>query len=353
MFLPCTTPRGAAKKHSNMGRRKRDQEIVVESVAKRTRSCCSSSVPPPGTDISESEDSSTCGGDANNSSHQNPTTPTTKGTTVVRFGKYEMHPWFPSPFPEKYQQAPTLYFCQFCLEYTKNHGVFLCHLSTCPSRRPPGKLVYRSPKLTMFKVDGEYDQLYCERLSLFSKLFLKDKSVGVTLSIFTFYVLCEYNATSNEHTLVGYFSKEKKSTNTLGCILTLPPFQKCGYGGFLISFSYLLAKQRGEVGSPEGPLSALGQRSFLSYWSRRLVPLLVREGNRKKPRKWTLQDLVQETFIDMHDIVYTLEELGLLVQEKQRQSVVSINKEKLQQVWKTLQRKPSNVWAEPKYLISS
>jgi hypothetical protein len=39
--------------------------------------------------------------------------------------------------------------------------------------------------------------------------------------------------------LVGYFSKEKDSSenNNLACILTLPPYQRKGYGKFLIDFS--------------------------------------------------------------------------------------------------------------------
>ncbi len=49
---------------------------------------------------------------------------------------------------------------------------------------------------------------------------------------------------------VGYFSKEKCSEEgyNLACILTLPCYQKKGYGKFLISFSYELSKLEGKVG---------------------------------------------------------------------------------------------------------
>ena len=55
---------------------------------------------------------------------------------------------------------------------------------------------------------------------------------------FLFYIMCEYDEFG--YHIVGYFSKEKESEDAynLACILTLPPYQRKGYGRFLISFSY-------------------------------------------------------------------------------------------------------------------
>ena len=71
---------------------------------------------------------------------------------------------------------------------------------------------------------------------------------------------------SCRHHIVGYFSKEKASLDgyNLACILTLPPYQRKGYGRFLISFSYELSKKEGRIGthpsarSPTWAMCALG-----------------------------------------------------------------------------------------------
>jgi len=69
---------------------------------------------------------------------------------------------------------------------------------------------------------------------------------------------------------VGYFSKEKCSEDgyNLACILTLPCYQKKGYGKFLISFSYELSKLEGKV------RGTLGQHTTHSQGGRALASLL-------------------------------------------------------------------------------
>ena len=109
--------------------------------------------------------------------------------------------------------------------------------------------------------------------------------------------------------IVGYFSKEKHNNeNNLSCILVMPFCQRKGYGKFLIEFSYELSIKEGRSGSPEKPLSDLGHRSYVSWWTQRLLKELLE--NEDKPL--SIQDLIQRTAIEAVDIIYVLENFKVL-----------------------------------------
>ena len=118
---------------------------------------------------------------------------------------------------------------------------------------------------------------------------------------------------------VGYFSKEKFSAKryNVSCIVTLPQFQRCGFGRFLIDFSYLLSKQEGLTGAPEKPLSELGKISYLSYWKYKIYKIIDRmmDGNLESGKigNFSVEDISEETAINVNDVASTLQWANMLV----------------------------------------
>lgn len=102
---------------------------------------------------------------------------------------------------------------------------------------PPGNEIYRDGQLSVFEVDGKKNKMYCQNLCLLAKMFLDHKTLYYDVEPFLFYILTEANQAGCQ--FVGYFSKEKKSllNYNLSCIMTLPSYQRNGYGQFLIDFS--------------------------------------------------------------------------------------------------------------------
>ena len=225
----------------------------------------------------------------------------------VQIGRYEIDTWYFSPYPDEYGKQLKLWVCEYCLKYMRLEKTFRYHMSECICRQPPGKEIYRKGSLAIWEVDGKHHKIYCQNLCLLAKLFLDHKTLFFDVEPFLFYILCEVDKHGSH--LVGYFSKEKESPDgyNVACILTLPPYQRQGYGKLLIAFSYELSKLEEVVGSPEKPLSDLGSLSYHSYWSWVILEILKNvEGI------ISIKQMSEMTSISETDITATLNSMGLV-----------------------------------------
>ncbi|XP_036408511.1 histone acetyltransferase KAT8 [Megalops cyprinoides] len=269
----------------------------------------------------------------------------------IQIGNFEIDAWYFSPFPEDYGKQPKLWICEYCLKYMKYEKTFRYHLTHCQWKQPPGKEIYRRNNISVYEVDGRDHKIYCQNLCLLAKLFLDHKTLYFDVEPFIFYILTEVNR-HGAH-IVGYFSKEKESPdgNNVACILTLPPYQRRGYGKFLIAFSYELSKLESTVGSPEKPLSDLGKLSYRSYWSWVLLEIL-----RDFRGTLSIKDLSQMTSITQSDIISTLQSLNMVKYWK-GQHVICVTPKLVEEHLKSAQYKKPPItvdtlclkWAPPKH----
>ncbi|KAG2187564.1 hypothetical protein INT44_005253 [Umbelopsis vinacea] len=199
----------------------------------------------------------------------------------VRIGDYTMKAWFVAPYPEEYTQQPQLYICEFCFKYMASDYIAGRH------------------------------KMYCQNLCLIAKMFLDHKTLYYDVEPFLFYIMTEVDEDGCH--FVGYFSKEKCSAMNynVSCILTLPCYQRKGYGQYLIDFSYLLTKREGKTGTPERPLSDLGLLSYRSYWR----SVLFREL-RKVDEAISVEELSSKTSLTPDDIISCLQLNDMLFKDK-------------------------------------
>jgi histone acetyltransferase HTATIP len=150
---------------------------------------------------------------------------------------------------------------------------------------------------------------------------------------------------------IGYFSKEKSSAEdyNVACILTLPQFQRMGFGKLLIAFSYELSKVEKKLGSPEKPLSDLGLLSYRSFWAESIVELLATHKG-----EITISEISESLAFTVDDIMHTLQSCDLLKSYKGN-FVVYLNEKMLQQYDKNISKKKIKIesgkleWNPPKF----
>ncbi|KAK4054622.1 Histone acetyltransferase [Microbotryomycetes sp. JL221] len=230
-----------------------------------------------------------------------------KNLDRIQMGKHEVEAWYFSPYPVEFANIPTLYICEFCLSYFPSEKMIERHRKKCMLRHPPGNEIYRHEEISFFEIDGRKQKTWCRNLCLLSKAFLDHKTLYYDVDPFLFYVMCSRDDTG-VHT-IGYFSKEKESAESynVACILTLPQYQRMGYGKLLIEFSYELSKVEGKLGSPEKPLSDLGLLSYRAYWAEIIVDLLLQTRE-----DISIDEIANKTALTHADIMHTCQVLQML-----------------------------------------
>lgn len=207
----------------------------------------------------------------------------------------------------------SLHICPFCAQAFLAHDDLSAHVERACLRHPPGREIYRDPEqhILLFEVDGKAQPVFAQNIALLSKLFLESKDVTYDMRPFVFYVLCEVRR--GGCAIMGYFSKEKRSPDNynLSCILTLPQYQGRGIGRFMVEVSYELTRREGRWGSPEKPLSDLGELTYRSYWTDTVLDALA-HSEALEGAPITIEGLVRQTGMSQTDIQFVLTHLRLL-----------------------------------------
>ncbi|KAJ6262145.1 Histone acetyltransferase [Drechslerella dactyloides] len=155
-----------------------------------------------------------------------------------------------------------LYVCQKCFKYSMDPEEYCAHQSLQSGQEVPiGTPVHSfgGGRYEIYEVDGanQDHQPFLQRMCLFGKLFIQNKSIWYEFDNFVFYILLERRSVGNEpdFSYCGFFSKEKISydENNLSCIILYPPYRSQGLGSALIDLSYHISRATGRVGGPEKP----------------------------------------------------------------------------------------------------
>ncbi|KAI9901448.1 hypothetical protein N3K66_003265 [Trichothecium roseum] len=252
---------------------------------------------------------------------QNPTEVSRiRNISKVQFGRHDLFPWYFSPYPEQFSLEDVIYICEFCLSYYGDDFAFNRHRKKCSLLHPPGNEIYRDDYVSFFEIDGRRQRTWCRNLCLLSKMFLDHKTLYYDVDPFLFYVMT--TRSEKGFHLVGYFSKEKESADgyNVACILTLPQYQRKGFGRLLIQFSYALSKIENKLGSPEKPLSDLGLLSYRQFWSENILDVLL--NNCGKDDKVTIESISSVLSMTTQDVEHTLQALKMQVYHKSDHKIV-------------------------------
>lgn len=220
------------------------------------------------------------------------------------------------------------YLCCGCLGYAPREEVIVKHREHCVYERPPGRRIWQHGKLSLYEVGGKSERAWCQNLALYMKTFIESKCEVTRTTSMLFYVLTATTMSDEEgvsENIVGAFSKFKDIENNfvgghqnVSCIVVFPEYAGCGYGTFLVQFSYeLTAREDRLYGSPERPLSNHGYRMYSTYWQKLLSEKYGIEDATKGIDMSMRAQIVEETHISPHDLELLIE-LGVGAKPERR-----------------------------------
>uniref|UniRef100_A0A0R3RTB1 Histone acetyltransferase n=1 Tax=Elaeophora elaphi TaxID=1147741 RepID=A0A0R3RTB1_9BILA len=270
---------------------------------------------------------------------------------TITIGDFELEPPYTSPFPLELVRKGHIYICEKCLDFKESKETLERHTRKCWMNFPPGDEIFRQDDISLFEVDGNIAKGYSQNLCLLAKLFIDHKTLFYDVEPFLFYVLTVWDSTGCH--LAGYFSKQKCSLeNNLSCILTLPSYQNKGYGRFLIDFSFLLSRREGTTGTPERPLSDMGNLAYKSYW-RSIVLEYFKRPSCASISVLTLADIAKTTGVSVEDIMQTMKDLKMLhFDQKGEIKSFIINRNLVESHWSKAENDTKRIWIDEDNLKS-
>mmetsp|Transcript_4119 Transcript_4119/g.6972 ORF Transcript_4119/g.6972 Transcript_4119/m.6972 type:complete len:238 (+) Transcript_4119:1680-2393(+) len=215
-------------------------------------------------------------------------------------------------------------------------------------------------------VEGKQHKLYSQYLCLLGKLFLDHKTLCFDVDPFQFFILTENNSRYNTKNIVGYFCREKSMNEdiNLACIMVLPPYQRRGYGKFMICFSYFMSGQiDNRMCTPERPLSNMGALSYMSFWKDKIFDSLrTNKQFRKAHFDVSIREIGEYANIQLDDILLTLQSQDMIKYWKGTYLVKNVSQRFLDTYFRQKKRKEEQLIKDgvglqlkfdPKYVIKA
>ena len=234
-----------------------------------------------------------------------------------------------SPFTSLLISSPThlestvidLHVCQSCfLPFIRDSDLHTHRLLFCRRSSPPGRCIYSDGDrgLSVNFIDGAADVMFTRSMAVFGKVFLDKKDLVNDVSLYEFYCV---TTSPSQHcavpqlkcsTVIGYFCRRKNApSEAMAALVVFPPFQRRGFGSFMLDLAYHLALTRqsecgckfcgtrGTSGRIAGPFSQSGKKLVEFYWEAQIAR--VRTSN-----PISLEELSFRTGIHVDDLRHFL-----------------------------------------------